>query len=252
MIDELLIPARYCGPPRSANGGYTAGALAHALAGTEATAVSVRLSQPPPLDTAMQVERTPEGVSLTSGGSVVASAAPVDHEFEPVEPVPHEEAEDARASYAGLADHPFPTCFSCGTGREDGLRIFPGAVAPVDGRRRVAAGWTPEGSIRADWHEAEGPDIRACSAATWAALDCIGAWSGDFGDGRPQVLGTMTARLDTLPVIGEPHVVMGQLVSQEGRRTMTASTLYDSDGRIVGLAEHTWVTIDPATFGGSS
>ena len=37
------------------------------------------------------------------------------------------------ASYAGLVSHPFPTCFSCGVGRDpgDGLRIFPGRVSDV-------------------------------------------------------------------------------------------------------------------------
>ena len=64
------------------------------------------------------------------------------------------------------------------------------------------------------------------------------------------VLGSMTARLEAVPAIGEPHVVMGQAVATEGRRTTTASTLYDSDGRIVGVAEHVWVSVDPATFGG--
>ncbi|RYE76195.1 MAG: hypothetical protein EOO74_08820 [Myxococcales bacterium] len=50
VIDELLIPSRYCGPPRSANGGYTAGSLAHVLTGTGPITATVRLQQPPPLD----------------------------------------------------------------------------------------------------------------------------------------------------------------------------------------------------------
>ena len=43
VLDELLIPSRYCGPPRSANGGYTAGSLAHELTGTDPVTVTVRL-----------------------------------------------------------------------------------------------------------------------------------------------------------------------------------------------------------------
>jgi hypothetical protein len=64
------------------------------------------------------------------------------------------------------------------------------------------------------------------------------------------VLGRMTAVVDDLPVIGEPHVVVGEHRGTEGRRTSTAATLYDADGRIVGRAEHTWVSVDPALFNG--
>jgi hypothetical protein len=63
------------------------------------------------------------------------------------------------------------------------------------------------------------------------------------------VLGRMTARVDTLPVIGEPHVVMGGARGSDGRKTFTASTLYDADGRVVAVAEHVWIAVDPADFG---
>ena len=66
------------------------------------------------------------------------------------------------------------------------------------------------------------------------------------------VLGRMTARIDDLPVIGEPHVVVGQGRGRDGRKTFTASTLYDSDGRVVATAEHTWIAVDPAMFGGQA
>ena len=35
---------------------------------------------------------------------------------------------------------------------------------------------------------------------------------------------------------------------REGRKIHTASTLYDSDGRVVASAEHVWITVDPTTF----
>ena len=63
------------------------------------------------------------------------------------------------------------------------------------------------------------------------------------------VLAGMTARVDALPVIGEQHVVVGLARGQEGRKTFTASTLYDADGRVVACAEHVWVAVDPAAFG---
>jgi acyl-CoA thioesterase FadM len=54
--------------------------------------------------------------------------------------------------------------------------------------------------------------------------------------------------VDALPVVGEQHVVVGRRLAVDGRKTFTASTLYDSDGRVVATAEHTWITVDPATF----
>lgn len=253
-MTELLVPRRFCGPPSSGNGGWTAGALAglldhdcpddHAAAWP---AVQVTLRQPPPLDTPMSVT---DGVATAADGSVVATAEVVDRELQPVAPVTAEDAAEATASYSGHTSHPFPTCFACGTGREagDGLRIFPGRVADdVDGRARVAAPWTPHPSVAEDYHLYGTGEPRASLAATWAALDCVGGWAGDLGE-RLMVLGRMTARIDTLPVIGEPHVAVGGGRGRDGRRTWTASTLLDSDGRVVGVAEHVWFAVDPAAF----
>jgi hypothetical protein len=66
------------------------------------------------------------------------------------------------------------------------------------------------------------------------------------------VLGRMTARVETLPVIGEEHVVVGAGRGRDGRKTFTASTLYDGDGRVVATAEHVWIAVDPELFGGVS
>lgn len=245
----LIVPARYCGPPASANGGYVSGSLAHVFGDTSGRAVTVTLRQPPPLDATMHVVGESDAVQLTFGGAVVATAELTDVGVEPVEAVSYGTAAEASGSYPGFDQHPFPTCFSCGPERVDGLRIFPGEVDPVAGGTRVAAPWTPDQSLFADWHEYDEAPPRACLAATWAALDCIGAWAGDMTD-RMMVLGRMTAVVDDLPVIGEPHVVTGEHRGGEGRRTFTASTLHDSDGRIVGRAEHVWFEVDPATFGG--
>ena len=74
----------------------------------------------------------------------------------------------------------------------------------------------------ADYHEYDDPAPRACLAATWAALDCLGGWAGDLTE-RLMVLGRMTAVVDDLPVIGEPHVVTGEHRGDEGRKTFTAA-----------------------------
>ena len=251
-MTELLVAQRFCGPPSSGNGGWTAGALAglldHDRPDDRAAAwptVQVTLRKPPPLDTAMPVS---EGVAVDAAGEVVAAAEVVDRVLLPVDAVSAEAASAATASYSGHVSHPFPTCFACGTAREDGLRIFPGRVGDDDdGRARVAAPWTPDPSVAEDFHVYATGERRASLAATWAALDCVGGWAGDLEE-RLMVLGRMTARIDTLPVVGEPHVVIGAARGRDGRKTFTASTLLDSDGRVVAVAEHVWFAVDAAAF----
>jgi hypothetical protein len=155
----------------------------------------------------------------------------------------------AGEGYEGLADHPFPTCFSCGTGRSegDGLRIFPGRVSDHEGAARVAATWTPDPTVAEDFHAYADEHPRASLAVTWAALDCVGGWAGDLED-RLMVLARMTTRLDSLPVIGEEHVLVGSGGRSEGRKTWSSATMYDADGRVVGTAEHLWIAVDPADF----
>jgi hypothetical protein len=189
---------------------------------------------------------TQDGVTAaTLDDATVVHAQLADLELEPVEPVPADEARSAMATYPGLSSHPFPTCFSCGPDREegDGLLIFPGPVAPT----RIAATWTPHASVSEDWHTYVDDVRHASLAVTWAALDCVGGWAGDLGE-RLMVLAGMTARVDALPEVGEEHVVVGQDRGRDGRKTFTASTLYGPDGRVVALAEHVWVAVDPAAF----
>jgi len=245
LVDtELVVSSRYRGPARSGNGGYTCGALA-ALGPDSWTTVTVRLSQPPPLDVAMTVARDNGLLVASYDGSEVARAQQADHDPEPVSPVDPATAKAAEADYPGLAAHPFPTCFSCGTGRQpgDGLRIFPGPVA----EGRVAATWTPDPSVAGDWHEYRDATREVGHAVTWAALDCAGGWAADIGE-RLMVLGTMTARLFSLPAVGVEHVVVGEARGESGRKRMSATSLYDAQGRLVGAAEHVWIAVDPADF----
>ena len=254
---ELIVPSRFCGPPSSGNGGWTAGALA-TLAVPDRPGdrcrtwptIRVALRQPPPLDTPMPVHTDDGATAASLDGTLVATAAVVDDEPATVEGVSAAEARAARASYPGLSFHPFPTCFSCGVDRAegDGLRIFPGRVSDQDGAVRVGATWSPHPSVGEDFHAPADEHPRASLATTWAALDCIGGWAGELTE-RLMVLAGMTARVDALPVIGEEHVLVGLARGQEGRKTFTASALYDADGRVVARAEHVWVAVQPAAFG---
>ena len=258
-MSTLLIPTRFAGPPTSGNGGWTAGELAtHVEHGVPADhagpwpAIQVTLRKPPPLETTMSVITHAGVTALVHDDAVVGEAVLVEGVPAPVPPVSYEVALAAQERYAGrgLDAHPFGHCFACGPARAegDGLQIFPGEVDPVDGQRRVASAWTPHPSVAEEPAHHSGNQPRTSVAVAWAALDCIGGWAEDL-IGRPMVLGRMTARLESLPVVGEPHVVVGQHLGSEGRRTFTAATLYDSAGAVVGVAGHVWFQIDPATFG---
>jgi hypothetical protein len=252
MTTGLVVPARFNGPARSGNGGFVCGSLAEQVTTTLGEVVQVTLRRPPPLDTPMAVSERDGTTVLSLDPAVdddsvaVAEARPAALEAQPVEGVPPEVAADAMSGYPGLRSHPFPTCFACGPDRAegDGLRIFPGPVEGVRGH--VASVWVPHQSL------AESGDVldavhRCGFGTTWAALDCVGGWSEDL-EGRPCVLGRMTARVDALPVVGEAHVVVGRLLGRDGRKSLTASTLYDADGRVVASAEHVWIQVDPAFF----
>ena len=243
-MTDLIVPARFNGPVRSGNGGFTAGSLAERVS-TTAT-VEVTLRRPPPLETPMTVATDAGVTTLAVGAELVASARIVDDDLDAVDEVPPDVAATAMLGYPGLVRHPFPTCFACGPDRADGdgLRIFPG---PVEGDRgHVASVWVPAPAHAESSDLVDG--VQRCGfGITWAALDCVGGWSEDLG-GRPCVLGQMTARVDARPVVGEPHVVVGRRLGRDGRKSFTASTLYDADGRVVAAARHVWIAVDPSVF----
>jgi len=226
----LVIDETHRGPWRSGNGGWTAGRLAAYLPGT--AAVTVTLRSPPPLATPLEVRVEPGNASLHHGDELVAEAAP-DEVPAAVPAVTAAAARAAEADYPGLVDHPFPSCFVCGTRPPvgEGLRLRPGPIASG----RTACTWTPApGHVEL--------------AHQWAALDCPGGWTDDIA-GRPMVLGRMTAASVRAPVAGEELVVVGLRLERVGRKVMTATSLYDASGQVVGTAAHTWIRVDPRSFG---
>lgn len=241
--DTVSIARRFAGPPSSGNGGYTSGLLA-AYAGSEGGPVTVTLRKPPPLDSPLDVLPNADAgtARLMAGDDVVADAYPGAFAADPVDPVSLPDARSAEAAYRGVSDHPFAGCFVCGTDRAegDGLRLRPGRYA--DGR--TACVWTPHSSLADE-------SGRVAREFVWSALDCPGGWTSDL-DTRPLVLGRMTATCDGVVTAGSSYVVVALLLGDEGRKTFTASALYDVSGdgeaRLLGRAEHVWIAIDPALF----
>jgi len=218
----MIIPPRYNGPPNSANGGYACGLMSEALGG----GFEVTLLRPPPLGVDLDLV----GHELRQGDVLIAEARrspPFALDDVPA-PVSLEEAEEASRHYPGFQHHAYPTCFSCGPERDDGLRIFPGPVVGREGL--VAAPWTPE-EVR--------PEI------IWAALDCPSGWAVDHFQREGVMLGRMAAGIRELPTVGERHVVVGWPVGEEGRKRHAGSALYSPAGDVLALARSTWIV--PAT-----
>jgi hypothetical protein len=233
--EPLTIPARFNGPPSSANGGYTCGRVAE-LVGAEEVAVSLRL--PPPLERPLEVVRDGDRVELHDvDGALVAEGAPETLGLDVPDPVSPDEA--AAASKAGherwTARHPFRTCVVCGPDRSphEGMRIFPGQLR--DGL--FAAPWTPGDSVG----NGNGEVRPEC---VWAALDCpTSAPVANFGDGPPVVLARLTARLAASVKIGEPHAIVSWPLAVEGRKRYAGSALFDSEGRLLCASRALWIEL---------
>lgn len=225
---QIVIPARFNGPPESGNGGVSCGVLA-ACYGENAT-VEVTLRQPPPLDTEMEVVDGPGGVfDAVVDGRLVMAAALVDDELQPVPPVDLAAARAAETRFPGWQDHPFPTCFVCGTQRpaKDGFGLHAGPVDPA----------VPTG-LAAPWRAPDEPT----SVDLWAAMDCPGGWSINI-PGRPAVLGRMTARVDRLPTAGETCVVVAQFDGQDGRKSFSRTSVYDAAGALLATSKAVWIEL---------
>jgi hypothetical protein len=216
----VIIPPRYNGPPESANGGYACGLLSEALGG----GFEVMLRRPPPLGVNLDLV----GTELRQGDVVIAEARRAESLLEASPPVSLAEAEEASRGYPGFAHHAYPTCFTCGPARKDGLGIFAGPVAGRDGL--VAAPWTPA-EVR--------PEL------VWAALDCPSGWAVDDFQREGVVLGRMAAGIHELPRVGEPHVVVGWPVGEESRKRHAGSALYTAAGGLLAVARSTWLVPAP-------
>jgi hypothetical protein len=227
----MIIAQRFCGPPDSANGGYTAGLLASQLRG----AVEVTLRRPPPLERELSLLVAGEQARLSQGDVLIAEARRAAVEVEPPPAPSFARASALSKRYIGHTKHHFPSCFVCGPARQpgDGLRIFPGGERDGD---PVAAPWVPDLSL------AE-PNGALRQEFMWAALDCIGYFAIAAPDYPIALLGRMTADIIGSVNTGEPCVVVGWPLAREGRKLEAATALYDHDGKPLGTARQTWILL---------
>jgi hypothetical protein len=240
-IKPLEIPARYNGPPATANGGYACGAVARYVGGP----AEVTLRSPPPLGTPLQVGADAAGhVVVHDGDTLVARAAPADLTGlrPPVVPTVAR-AREAMRAHPGLGRrHLLSDCFVCGPERHDGLGLHFG---PLPGAPKLNAAL-----LMAD---ATMPH-RSCTLAdeiAWAALDCVSYTAELWHAAQPSMLATMAAEVLEPLRVGEAVVAVGWPLETAGRRHWAASALLDRDGRLLARARTLWVRLRGPDEGGA-
>jgi hypothetical protein len=225
----LIIPSRFNGPPGSGNGGFACGLVSQLIDGL----AEVTLRSPPPLDTEMDVAHVPGGIEVLDGNTLVATARQIDPwALSYPDPPSLEAARAAREHYRGHTVHEFPTCFTCGPDREDGIGIFPGPV----GGGVVASSWTADESL---------PSHAGFLATevVWAALDCPGAWATARIEEGAIVLGRMAAVIMHPVEVGAEYVSYGWTDHEEGRKTFAGTAIADAEGRVLAVAKQTWIAV---------
>ncbi|MET0741484.1 MAG: hypothetical protein ABWZ26_08055 [Candidatus Nanopelagicales bacterium] len=229
MSTRVAFDRRFRGPLTSTNGGYAAGMLAAYLDDNNAIeggrdAVEVTLRLPPPLDTPLEITAVSDHAALVNDGQVLAVAARGHLDTEPTTVSPDQAAEATKRNVR-WGDPVFAECFSCGIRPEhDNLAIHPGPVAGMPDV--VAAPWIAR--------EASVPVV-------WSAIDCSGAYAVSPRGRGEALLGRMTARIIRLPDEGEPCVVVGWRLAEDGRKLHAGTALHTADGTVLAASRQVWI-----------
>lgn len=240
-LTTFRIERRYNGPPQSANGGYVCGrmadAIGHSIDHRDGKSVGVRLYQPPPLDTDLDLlfDSVSNKWHLKQGEQLIAAAHLTQvHAHVPNHKPDYVHALDAALHFSGHQQHAFPTCFVCGPQRavNDGLRIFAGKLPDSN---VVAAPWLPYAELADD-------DNKVKSEFIWAALDCPGYFAS-VTPGRTALLGELAVCIERRVHVDEPCVIVGWPILIEGRKHKVGTALFDESGEQCAVGVATWVEV---------
>jgi hypothetical protein len=237
MKSHIKISPRFCGPPDSGNGGYSAGLLAAYLQGD----VRVKLLAPPPLDVPLTVEVLAGKGRVLQGSKLILVAEETHLQWEQLPSPPAERLiSHQRQQCRGFRDHAFPNCFVCGPQRQagDGLCIYPG---PLE-QSVCGAIWEPDKFCL---------DPATGAVATpyvWAALDCPSAFPLLEPEQNqylvPMVLGTLAVSIRSMPVCGSRYRILSWAKLIEGRKGTSRSVIYDGQDQAVAYAEALWISLN--------
>ncbi|WP_194411480.1 hypothetical protein [Microbacterium cremeum] len=229
----LEIDRRLNGPRRSANGGFAAGTIASRV---DSDTVTVVLRRPIRLGVPLEVSSESTGaVAVQDKGVLVAEARPGRLVASVAPPAPSfDDARLAREAHPFLGvRHSLSDCVVCGPARTDGMHVTPG---PVQGRPGILAAPWVVGAQNAHAGIADFPTV-------WAAMDCPSFPAAALENRVMSVLGTMTARVERRPFVGESLVVYSWTREQHGRRYETSVAIVDAAGVQIARADATWIAV---------
>jgi hypothetical protein len=243
MAEHVVIERRFRGPPESGQGGYSCGLVAERI---ESDTATVTLRRPPPLERALQIERTEAGVRLVDGETLVAEGRADALDVEVPEPPPLDVAQHASEHpFWGEHIHPFPGCFGCGFERtqDEAVAIWMGRV---DGGELMAGVWTPA----ADFAGSGGSVTKVIA---WAALDCPTATGANLPLDGVSVLGRLTCRLIAPIEPGVTHTIVAWPISDDGRKHVGGCAIHAPDGTLCAVSAGLWIELrDPASMGATT
>lgn len=243
-MNTIVIEKRFCGPPKSANGGYVCGLLAAHIDGD----AEITLLAPPPLGQWLDIVASERGVELWREETILATGRSVRIDVPEIPIVDFSQVQDAvsRSPY-DESSHPLPMCFVCGPAREhnDGLRIIPAPLPPCPDHKTgtFAAPWVPYPNLA-------GEDDAVAGEFIWAALDCptgfaaVGARHLGMTGAETILLGRMRARIERRPYPGDQCIVVAWPTGRGGRKLFASSALLTSNGKFLAAAEATWLLVD--------
>lgn len=243
-MKSMVIEKRFCGPPTSANGGYICGLLAAHFDGN----AEVTLLAPPPLGEGLDIVAGEHGVELRKEAKTLATARSVRIDVLEIPIVSFSEAENAvRRSQYDASRHPLPMCFVCGPARVhgDGLRIIPRPLLPRPDCKNgtLAAPWVPYTNLASE-------DGAVAREFIWATLDCptgfagVGAQHLGMTGAEAILLGRMSARIERRPYPGDQCIVLAWPTGRDGRKLFASSALLSSGGKLLAVAQATWLLVD--------
>lgn len=224
----VCIDRRYRGPPDIGNGGYVCGRVAAFIDGP----AEVTLRHPPPLGQPLSVERAGDRtITLRYRDKVIAEARATALDLDVPSPPSYQEAVGAGQRPYSFDWHPFPTCFVCGPTRDpvDGIGIVPVPYGDL-----VVSPWVPGASL------ADGLG-HTRTEFLWAVLDCPGGIAVMDSKPLPVVLGKITADVSGHVEPGERCVVIGWVITREGRKHTAGTALFSESGGLVGRARAVWI-----------
>ena len=244
----MRLDKKYCGPPRSGNGGYVCGLCAqHSYFSLspenqeqirEPFSFEVKYKNPLPVETEFQVINSARESSLTDmdGNQVFAQGKTTTGTSTSLpDPITYRQAQEAAVKSLPSDQHIFPDCFVCGPNRHtgDGLRIFAG---PLGSEPMVAAPWDVHPSFVLKERLLPLPVL-------WAALDCPGYFAYHFQSSStfiPTVLAKMQCTVYDNQIRSNDLVVMGWVKKQKLPLIEVGTALFEGK-HLLAQAEAVWM-----------